>query len=91
MSVTDNFDEYCMAEPLKKLVEDGKISEKVIDEKVIRILMLMKRLHMLNGARKSGIYNTQEHWQAALDVARESCLFRRRRQRSSLSSVRTRI
>lgn len=72
MSVTDNFDEYCMAEPLKKLVEEGKISEKVIDEKVIRILMLMKRLHMLDGARKSGIYNTQEHWQAALDVARES-------------------
>lgn len=72
MSVTDNFDEYYMAEPLKKMVEEGEISEKVIDEKVIRILMLMKRLHMLDGERKSGAYNTPKHWQAALDVARES-------------------
>ncbi len=72
MSVTDNFDEYCMAEPLKKMVEEGKVSEQAIDEKVVHILMLMKRLHMLNGERKSGVYNTQEHRQAALDVARES-------------------
>ena len=72
MSVTDNFDEYCMAEPLKKMVQEGKISEAAIDEKVVRILMLMQRLHMLDGKRKSGAYNTPEHRQAALDVARES-------------------
>lgn len=72
MSVTDNFDEYYMAEPLKKLVEKGKISENVIDEKVVRILMLMKKLHMLDGNRKSGTYNISEHRQAALEVARES-------------------
>nr|WP_305136124.1 glycoside hydrolase family 3 C-terminal domain-containing protein [uncultured Schaedlerella sp.] len=72
MSVTDNFDEYCMAEPLKKMVEEGKVSEQAIDEKVIHILMLMKRLHMLDGERKSGAYNTPKHRQAALDVARES-------------------
>lgn len=72
MSVTDNFDEYCMAEPLKKMVEEGKVSEKVIDEKVIHILILMQRLHMLDGGRKSGAYNMPEHRQAALDVARES-------------------
>ena len=34
--------------------------------------MLMKRLHMLDGGRKSGMYNTPKHRQAALDVARES-------------------
>ena len=72
MSVTDNFDEYYMADPLKKRIEKGEISEKVIDEKVIDILVLMKRLHMLDGERKSGTYNTPEHRQAALDVARES-------------------
>ena len=72
MSVTDNFDEYCMAEPLKKMVGEGKIAEKAIDEKVIHILMLMKRLHMLGGERRSGTYNTPGHRQAALDVARES-------------------
>lgn len=72
MSVTDNFGEYYMAKPLKKMVEEGTISEKAIDKKVMHILMLMKRLHMLGGERKSGTYNTPEHRQAALDVARES-------------------
>ena len=47
MSVTDNFDEYCMAEPLKKAVESGEIAEELIDEKVKNILRLMYRLHML--------------------------------------------
>lgn len=90
MSVTDNFDEYCMAEPLKKLVEEGKISEKAIDEKVIRILMLMKRLHMLGGERKSGAYNTPKHRQAALDVARESVvLLKNSRGRLPLSPENT--
>ena len=72
MSVTDNFNEYYMAEPLKKMVEEGKIPEEAIDEKVVRILMLMKRLHMLDGERKSGSYNTPGHRQAALEAARES-------------------
>lgn len=48
MSVTNDFDEYHMAEPLKKKIEDGEISEALIDEKVRRILRLMERLHMLD-------------------------------------------
>ncbi len=130
MSVTSDFDQYFMAEPLRKLIEereepttvqsaDGghtreetaeeerrmpgktvdeeehrilaknaeedsqtqgksmdeeerRILAKAVDEKVVRILMLMMRLHMLGGERKSGAYNTPEHRQAALDVARES-------------------
>lgn len=90
MSVTDNFDKYCMAEPLKKMVEEGKVSEQVIDEKVIHILMLMKRLHMLDGERKSGAYNTPEHRQAALDVARESVvLLKNLKDRLPLSPEKT--
>lgn len=72
MSVTNNFDQYYMAEPLKKKVEEGKIREDVIDEKVIRILILMMRLHMFDEKRKSGTYNTSEHRQKALEIARES-------------------
>ncbi len=72
MSVTNNFDEYYMAQPLKKLIEEGKISEDFINEKVVHILMLMIRLHMLDGKRKSGTYNTPEHRQTALAAARES-------------------
>ena len=77
MSVTYNFDEYFMAEPLKKKIESGEISEEVLDEKVIHILMLMLRLHMIEGAeenrpRKAGSYNTAEHREKALATARES-------------------
>lgn len=81
MSVTDNFDEYCMAQPLKRAVEQGKIPQERIDEKVTRILMLMMRLHMLDSAeagaeggekRKKGAYNLPEHRKAALETARES-------------------
>lgn len=78
MSVTDNFDGYFMAEPLKKAVEQGKIPEEQIDKKVSRILLLMMRLHMIsmNGEetskRKSGGYNLPEHRHSALETARES-------------------
>ena len=72
MSVIPDFDDYFMADPLKQKIEAGEIDEAVVDQKVTRILMLMMRLHMLDGERKSGAYNTPEHRQAALDVARES-------------------
>ena len=72
MSVTDNFDEYFMANPLKEKIENGEISEAVVDEKVVRILMLMMKLHMMDDTRKSGTYNTPEHRRKALEVARES-------------------
>ena len=51
MSVTDNFDEYCMAKPLKKAVEDGEIAEELIDTKVKNILRLMYKLHMLGDCK----------------------------------------
>jgi beta-glucosidase len=72
MSVTYDFDDYFMADPLKKKIQAGEISEAVIDEKVVRILLLMMRLHMLDGKRKAGAYNTKEHQRKALEVARES-------------------
>ncbi|MFV0529608.1 MAG: beta-glucosidase [Lachnospiraceae bacterium] len=72
MSVTDDFDQYFMAEPLKKKIIEGEISSKILDEKVGHILRLMMRLHMLEGDRKSGAYNTGEHHKKALYTARES-------------------
>lgn len=72
MSVTDNFDEYFMAEPLKKEIAEKHIDESMVDEKVKNILRLMFRTKMLEGERKSGAYNTPSHRKAALDVARES-------------------
>lgn len=73
MSVTDNFDEYFMAEPLKKAVESGEIPESLIDEKVQNIIRMLFRLHKMGeGERNPGGYNTQDHREAALSAARES-------------------
>lgn len=73
MSVTDNFDEYVMANPLKKKIENGEIEEAVLDKKIYHLLLMIYRLHMRGEeARKSGSYNTPMHRQIALDVARES-------------------
>ncbi len=76
MSVTYNFDEYCMANPLKKAVQDGTISEELIDKKVKNILRLMYRLKMLpdTGKRKKGCYHSMEHIKAAGKAAQESVI-----------------
>lgn len=75
MSVTYDFDEYCMAKPLKEAVEKGEIAEELLDEKVGNILRMMYRLHMIGeekDQRKAGCYNTPEHRKSVLMTARES-------------------
>lgn len=73
MSVTNNFDEYFMAEPLKKAILNGEISEDLIDEKIKNILRVMYKLNMLeNSQRKSGTYNSFDNQQKTLEIARES-------------------
>ncbi len=75
MSVYSNFDDYFMANPLKEAILSGEIKEEHIDEKVSNILRLMFRLRMIGEEakeRQSGTYNTFEHQQAVLNVARES-------------------
>lgn len=72
MSVTSNFDEYFLADPLKEAIEKGEVSEKDVDEKVRHILGMMFELNMFEEDRKSGCYNTPEHRQKVLETARES-------------------
>ncbi len=75
MSVTYNFDDYCLAKPLKEAVEMGEVSEKLLDEKVRNILRMMFRLHMMGeekNQRKAGSYNTKKHRESVLEAARES-------------------
>lgn len=72
MSVTDCFDEYYMANPLLEQVKAGEISEDLVDEKVRNILVLMNRLHMLDGDRKAGTYNSRDHQETILECAREA-------------------
>lgn len=72
MSVTDCFDEYCMANPLLEKVRAGELPEALVDEKVKNILVLMNRLHMLDGERKTGTYNSRESQEILLECAREA-------------------
>ena len=72
MSVTNDFDQYKMADPLLAAVKEGRIREEQIDEKVKRVLLLMERLHMLEGDRKKGCYNTPEHRETAKAAAEEA-------------------
>lgn len=77
MSVTDNFDDYALADPLREAVRKGEVSESSIDDKVRNILRMMFRLKMIGGQeaeRKAGVYNTPEHRQTILETARESVI-----------------
>lgn len=90
MSIYSDFDNYHFARPLLEAVQKGEVEERLIDEKVFRILCLMSALHMLDGTRKSGCVNTKPHQHAALDTARESIvLLKNEEGRLPLSSAGT--
>ena len=75
MSVTYDFDDYKMANPLKKMIESGEIDEALIDEKVLRILILMLRLNMIGEdrlERKDASYNTFSAKADVLEISRGS-------------------
>ncbi len=75
MSVTNNFDQYYLAEPLAQEIKTGNVAESLIDEKVRRILQLMFQLKMLGdqaSCRCAGEYNTKEHRDMAYRIAQES-------------------
>lgn len=47
MSVTSDFDDYFLANPLISEIRKGHIDEACVDEKVRNILRMMVRLHMI--------------------------------------------
>lgn len=75
MSVATNYDDYCLANPLKKAILAGEIKEEVIDKKITNILRLMYRLKMMGPEavnRKTGEYASMEHAKKVYEVAKES-------------------
>ncbi len=74
MSVTSDFDSYCMADPLKEKIQNGEISEETVNRKVRNILRLMFRMNAMEEKRKSGAVNTKEHQNAVLKAAEESII-----------------
>lgn len=88
MSVTDNFDEYFFANPLKEMVESGEISMDYVDQKVRNTLRMMYRLKMLGEdrkRRKPGAYNTPEHREAMYRVAAEGIVLLKNEKKLPLS------
>lgn len=74
MAVTNNFDSYYMANPLKEGIEQGQYDEAYLDEKVRHILYVMNELHMLDGERKPGAYNVLADKDSLRRTAEESVI-----------------
>ena len=70
MGVTNAYDNYYMALPYKRLIQEGKYSTKELDEKVRRVLRLFYRTTM-NRHRPFGFLCSESHYQAALKIAQE--------------------
>ena len=70
MGATNAYDNYYMALPYKRLIQEGKYSTKELDEKVRRVLRLFYRTTM-NRHRPFGSLCSESHYQAALKIAQE--------------------
>ena len=70
MGATNAYDNYYMALPYKRLIQEGKYSTKELDEKVRRVLRLFYRTTM-NRHRPFGFLCSESHYQVALKIAQE--------------------
>ncbi|WP_206684056.1 glycoside hydrolase family 3 C-terminal domain-containing protein [Pontibacter beigongshangensis] len=67
-----DYSKFLMADTLLSLVKSGQVDEKLIDDKVRRILRVMYSTNMINGSRTEGALSTRAHQQTALKVAEEA-------------------
>jgi beta-glucosidase len=72
MNVTSDFENYYFSNALKDAVNRGDVPMTVIDDKIMRILKLMNKLHMFEETRLNGSRNTPAHQHITLAIARES-------------------
>ena len=57
-------------EPLLEAVQGGKVPEAVVNDKALRVLYVMARVHKIGGGtRAKGSLNTPEHQQSARQIA----------------------
>lgn len=64
------YDSYYLAFPYLKMIKEGKVGTKELDDKVRRILRLIYRTEM-NRNRPWGSMNTEAHYAAARQIAQE--------------------
>ncbi|MBK6964778.1 MAG: glycoside hydrolase family 3 C-terminal domain-containing protein [Bacteroidales bacterium] len=65
-----DYDAFFLADSALAMVKRGEVDEKVVDEKIRRILRVMLKTSM-SGTKSPGQFNTAEHQQTALKVAEE--------------------
>ena len=64
------YDSYYLAFPYLKMIKEGKVGTKELDDKVRRVLRLIYRTEM-NRNRPWGSMNTEAHYAAARQIAQE--------------------
>lgn len=68
-----NYNEWYFADPLIKAVQEGKVKESVVDEKVANVLRVMIKTKVLDPKNRiKGSVNTKEHQALAYQSAVES-------------------
>lgn len=73
MGTPKPFNEYYLADPLLKAIQEGKVSEEEVNKHIKRILQVMFSIKSLgNKQRSKGSINTKQHLQDAYDIASES-------------------
>jgi beta-glucosidase len=64
------YSDYYLAKPFRELLKSGQIDQKVLDDKVRRILRLMFRTNM-NPNKPLGSLNSEEHHKIAREIGTE--------------------
>ncbi|MBN2189819.1 MAG: glycoside hydrolase family 3 C-terminal domain-containing protein [Candidatus Aureabacteria bacterium] len=72
MGTGANYDNYYLARPFLKAIDDGKVPESALDDKVRRILRVMILSGMMDSGRKEGERNTEGHRKMAREIAEEA-------------------
>ncbi|WP_065188512.1 glycoside hydrolase family 3 C-terminal domain-containing protein [Shewanella woodyi] len=80
-TAVDSFDDYFLAQPLKQMIESGKVPMAVLDDKVRRILRVQLSIGMMDKHRLSGQRNTTEHHQAARKIISEGIVLLKNEQK----------
>ena len=85
MGATNAYDNYMMADPYQKLIEEGKVGTKELDDKVRRVLRLIFRTTM-NPNRPFGALNSEKHTQTAINVGAEGIVLLRNEKMKELNN-----
>lgn len=66
-----NYNQFYMADTVATLVKNKMVDERLIDDKVRRILYVMFKTNVIGGKRKPGEFNTKAHQATARKIAEE--------------------